>query len=87
MLFIFSWIDVDFRSTCYHTGRQYFLLATQLVHLTTHKPIKIRVIVNQSQIETCAKRQHPVNETISVLNPPKIWQKNRKMLKKKYTIP
>lgn len=84
MLFIFFWIDVDFRSMSYHAGQQYFLLATQLVHLTTHKPIKIRVIVNQSEVETCAKRQHPVNETI--FNPLKSDRKSQNV-KKIDTIP
>ena len=39
---IYLLIDVDFLNTC--SGRKHFLLASYIADLTTHKPIKIRVI-------------------------------------------
>ena len=81
MLFIYNLSDIDFLNTC--SGRQCLLIANEIVYLTTHTPIKIRV--KEGQVETNGRRQHCVNGTILVLDSRKFDRNYRKCLK--YTTP
>ena len=60
MLFVYIMTDKYFLNTCF--GRQCFLIANQIVHLTTNKPIKNSRC--KSQVETRGSCQHRVNETV-----------------------
>ena len=60
-------------------------MANHIAHLTTHKPIAIKIRVKESQVETCGKCQHRANGTISALNSHTFDRKYRKRLK--YTTP
>ena len=62
MLFVYNMTDKYFLNTCF--GRQCFLIANQIVHLTTNNQSKIRVV--KSQVETHGKCQHRVNETVQL---------------------
>jgi len=52
ILFIYFLIEMDLLNT--RSGKSYFLLANQNAHLTTHEPIKIRVITVKIKLKIMA---------------------------------
>ena len=66
-------IDTDFLNTCFGGWR--FLLAYQIAHLTTHKPIKIHLIKVKVTLKFGS------SQTVSSLNPRKFDEKITKCSK------
>ena len=55
-MFIYFLIEIDFLNT--RPGQSYFPLANQNTHLTTHEPIKIRVIKVKIKLKAGERRVH-----------------------------
>ena len=71
-MFIYFLIEIDFLKT--RSAQSYFPLANQNTHLTTHEPIKIRVIKVKIKLKAGERREHDL-KAISDLNPRKSWRK------------
>ena len=56
ILFIYFLIEIDFLNT--RSRQSYFPLANQNAHLTTHEPIKIRVIKVKIKLKAGERREH-----------------------------